>query len=41
MYYFKQKYDKSWDDVHKAEALGLKVSQELLNELKKTSGRDK
>ena len=40
-YYSKQDYDKAWDDVHKIEELGAKVKPEYLEELKKTSGREK
>jgi hypothetical protein len=34
-------FDKAWADVHKAEELGAKVNPELLDDLKKTSGREK
>ena len=38
-YLSKQEYDKAWDDVHKMEALGAKVNPNLLEDLKKASGR--
>lgn len=34
-------YDKAWQDVHKAEDLGYKFDFQLLEDLKKASGRDK
>jgi hypothetical protein len=36
-----EKYDLAWADVHKAEELGTKVSPEVLDDLKKASGREK
>ncbi len=43
-YYHKHDYDKSWQDIHKAEALGIKVDLkfiELVEKLKKASGRER
>ncbi len=43
-YFHKNNYDKSWQDIHKAEALGINVDSkfiELVEKLKKASGRDK
>ncbi|MCX5699489.1 MAG: tetratricopeptide repeat protein [Candidatus Omnitrophica bacterium] len=40
-YYAEKEYDLAWADVHKAEELGLAVNPEILNTLKKASGRDK
>jgi len=40
-YYEQKKYDKSWQDIHKAESLGYKVDPYFLEKLKKASGRDK
>jgi len=40
-YYEIKDYDKAWADAHKAEELGSAVSPELLEKLKKASGRDK
>lgn len=40
-YFLRQEYDKSWEDVHKREASGHKVSIEFLKELKKASGRER
>jgi tetratricopeptide (TPR) repeat protein len=34
-------YDKAWADIHKVEELGSKVNPELLEGLKKASGREK
>jgi tetratricopeptide (TPR) repeat protein len=34
-------YDKAWADVHKAEELGGKFNPELLENLKRASGREK
>ncbi|MGD8382892.1 MAG: tetratricopeptide repeat protein, partial [Syntrophobacterales bacterium] len=38
-YYSKGKYDKAWEDVHKAESLGYQVELEFLKDLRKASGR--
>ncbi len=40
-YFHKNDYDKSWQDVHKAESLGCKFSANFLESLKKVSGREK
>jgi len=40
-YYHKGDYDRAWEDVHKVETLGGKVPPDLLEELKKASGREK
>ena len=34
-----QEFDKAWDDVHKAKAMGIEVSTEFIEELKRVSGR--
>lgn len=42
-YFHKNDYDKSWQDIHKAEALGINVDVkfiELVKKLKKASGRN-
>ena len=41
VYFFMKDYDKSWEDVSKAEELGLKCHPEFLKELEKASGRNK
>jgi len=40
-YYFKKdkEYDKSWNDIKKAQDLGYKVPPEFLDDLRKASGR--
>ncbi len=40
-YFHKNDYDKSWQDVHKAESLGCKFNANFLESLKKVSGRKK
>ena len=40
-YYFKREYDKAWDDVHKAQALGYQIHPGFLKALRKASGRQK
>lgn len=40
-YYHVRDYDKAWVDVHKAEGLGLIINSSFLNDLKKTSRREK
>jgi len=40
-YYFKKEYNKSWEDVKKAQSLGYKISPEFLEKLRKDSGREK
>jgi tetratricopeptide (TPR) repeat protein len=39
-YFKKQEYYKSWEDVHKVEALGYQVQPKFLEDLKKASMRD-
>jgi tetratricopeptide (TPR) repeat protein len=39
--YFKKKYDRSWEDIKRAEALGYKIPPNFLEELRKASGREK
>lgn len=41
VYFLIKQYDKSWEDVHKAESLGSKLDQKFLEQLKKASGREK
>ncbi|MCK9614058.1 MAG: tetratricopeptide repeat protein [Candidatus Omnitrophica bacterium] len=41
IYLSKKEYDKAWIDVHKAESLSYKINPELLEKLKKESGREK
>lgn len=36
-----KEYDKSWEDVNKAEALGYKLEEDFIEELKKASEREK
>ncbi len=36
-----ERYDESWDDIHKAEAMGIKISSDFLKILKKKSKRDR
>jgi Tfp pilus assembly protein PilF len=40
-YYYKREkeYDKSWDDIKKAQDLGHKIPAEFLDDLRKASGR--
>lgn len=40
-YFKKQRYVNSWEDVCRAQALGVRVSPEFLADLKKLSGRDR
>jgi tetratricopeptide (TPR) repeat protein len=40
-YFKKGQYDKAWENVHKAEDLGLKARPEFLKKLRKVSGRQK
>lgn len=40
VYYYKQEYNKAWADVHKAEELGAKVDSQLLEKIRKASGRE-
>ena len=42
-YYYKKDYDKSWQDIHKAEQLGINIDAkfiDLVEKLKKSSGRE-
>ncbi|MFH1875843.1 MAG: hypothetical protein ABH865_03025 [Candidatus Omnitrophota bacterium] len=42
IYVNRGEYDKAWDDLHKAESLGVKgIDQDLLEELRAASGREK
>jgi len=38
-YFYKNNYERCWQDVHKAESLGLKFSANFLESLRKSSGR--
>lgn len=40
-YYFKKEYDKSWDDIKRAQDLGYEVAAEFLDDLRRASGRQK
>lgn len=40
-YTYKGEYDKAWKDIHEAQAPGQPVDLELLEKLKKASGREK
>ena len=40
-YYSKREYGKSWESIHKAEALGYEVHPGFLEALKEASGRDR
>ena len=37
-YYHKGEYDKAWEDVHKAQSLGLQVPPEFIKDLREASG---
>ena len=39
VYYFKGEYDKSWEDIKKAQDLGYEIPAEFLVDLRKASGR--
>jgi tetratricopeptide (TPR) repeat protein len=41
VYYLKKGYDKSWEDVKIAQALGYQIPAEFLEDLRKASGRQK
>lgn len=41
VYFFRQEYDKSWEDVHKLEELGAKIDPQFLGDLKTASGKEK
>ncbi len=38
-FYYQANYDKCWQDVRRAEALGYEFSDKFLNALRKASGR--
>ena len=38
-YFGKKEYDKSWEDMHKAEEMGFKSGSQFLDQLKEASGR--
>ena len=38
-YFFKKDYASSWDDIHRAEELGLKSHPDFIQQLKKASGK--
>lgn len=40
-YYHKGEYDKAWEDVYKAQSLGLHAFPTFIEELRKASGRQK
>ena len=40
-HYFMKEYDKSWDDIKKAQDLGYQIPPEFLDDLRKASGREK
>ena len=40
-YFYKNEFDKSWQDVHKAESLGYKFNADFLELLKRASGKEK
>ena len=40
-YYFKKEYDKSWENVKKAQELGYKSHPKFLEDLSKASGRER
>ena len=39
VFYNKRDYDKAWDDVRKAQSLGLQVPASFLKDLREASGR--
>jgi len=39
-HYFRGEYDKSWEDIKKAQDLGYKIPAEFLNDLRRASGRN-
>ncbi|MDI6758520.1 MAG: tetratricopeptide repeat protein [Candidatus Omnitrophota bacterium] len=41
VYIFMKEYDKAWNDLYKAEALGAMAALQILEDLKKASGREK
>jgi len=40
-HYFRGEYDKSWEDIKKAQDLGYTIPAEFLNDLRRASGRNK
>jgi hypothetical protein len=40
-YFHKNEFDKSWQDVHKAESLGCKFNANFLESLRRASGKEK
>ena len=40
-YFYKKEFDKSWQDVHKAESLGCDFNTDFLEALRMASGRDR
>ncbi len=38
-YYLKNEYDRSWEDINKAQALGYKIPAEFLENLRRTTGK--
>ena len=38
-YYLKKEYDKSWEDVNKAQNLGYQIPPKFFEDLRKASGR--
>ena len=40
-YYFRGEYDKSWEDIKKAQDLGYTIPVEFLDDLRRASGRNK
>ena len=41
IYYSQKRYDKTWEDVHKAQELGYRFEPAILEYLRKRSGREK
>lgn len=41
VYFKKGKYEKAWEDVHKAQSLGYKVDTEFLKNLREASGKER
>jgi len=40
-YYLKAEYDKSWEDIHQAQALGSTIPAEFLDQLRRDSGGER
>ena len=38
-YYYKGKYTKAWEDIYKAQSLGIQIHPEFLKDLREASGR--